>query len=214
MHYVIYMIKSIISIGKDLDILDILKEKNMRFLGCITKVKEDTEDNVPVLGTDKDWKTIREQHQDFNVILAVDSGRIRHFLLNRYKAFLTNLVAKGAIVSEYAKINSTGVLIQSGVRICPFVKVGLCVKINLNAIIHHGSQVSDFVTIGPSAVILGNVKIGDFSYIGANATIRQNISIGKNCIVGAGAVVVKDTPDNTIIAGVPARKLRDNKSDI
>ena len=33
-------------------------------------------------------------------------------------------------------------------------------------------------------------------------------TIGKNCIVGAGAVVTKDAPDNTIVAGVPAARLK------
>lgn len=33
----------------------------------------------------------------------------------------------------------------------------------------------------------------------------RNVTIGNNCIAGAGAVVTKDVPDNSIVAGVPAK---------
>ena len=44
--------------------------------------------------------------------------------------------------------------------------------------------------------------------IGSGATILANTCIGENAIVGAGAVVTKDVPANTIVAGNPARILR------
>ena len=44
--------------------------------------------------------------------------------------------------------------------------------------------------------------------IGSGATILANTCIGENAIVGAGAVVTKDVPPNTIVAGNPARILR------
>lgn len=50
--------------------------------------------------------------------------------------------------------------------------------------------------------------IGDNVSLGANVTIIGNISIGNNVIVGAGSVVVKDVPDNCIVAGNPAKIIR------
>ena len=44
--------------------------------------------------------------------------------------------------------------------------------------------------------------------IGSGCTILSNISIGENAIVGAGSVVTKDVPANSIVAGNPARVLR------
>ena len=44
--------------------------------------------------------------------------------------------------------------------------------------------------------------------IGSGATILANTCIGENAIVGAGAVVTKDVPANTIVAGVPAKIMR------
>lgn len=47
--------------------------------------------------------------------------------------------------------------------------------------------------------ILNNVEFG------ANVTCIGNITIGNNAVIGAGAVVVKDVPDNAIVAGNPAK---------
>lgn len=50
--------------------------------------------------------------------------------------------------------------------------------------------------------------LGDNVTIGANVCIIGNIKIGNNVIIGAGSVVVKDVPDNVIIAGNPARIIK------
>lgn len=50
--------------------------------------------------------------------------------------------------------------------------------------------------------------IGDNVSLGANVTIIGDIKIGSNVIVGAGSVVVKDVPDNCVVAGNPAIIIR------
>lgn len=50
--------------------------------------------------------------------------------------------------------------------------------------------------------------IGNNVVIGAKATIIGDIHVGNNVVIGAGSVVVKDVPDNCVVAGVPARKIK------
>jgi acetyltransferase-like isoleucine patch superfamily enzyme len=49
--------------------------------------------------------------------------------------------------------------------------------------------------------------------LGSNATILCGITIGEGAIVGAGSVVTKDVPPHTIVAGNPARVLREVPRD-
>ena len=57
------------------------------------------------------------------------------------------------------------------------------------------------------------IKIGRDVWIGANCTIFPGITIGDNVIVGANSVVNKDIPSNTIVAGAPARAIRNIEDD-
>jgi len=70
--------------------------------------------------------------------------------------------------------------------------------------------IGENVTVGHNAVIHG-CTVGDGSLIGMNATVLNGAKIGKNCLVGAGALVTenKEFPDNSLILGVPAKKVGD-----
>jgi carbonic anhydrase/acetyltransferase-like protein (isoleucine patch superfamily) len=66
-------------------------------------------------------------------------------------------------------------------------------------------------TIGHNAILHG-CSIGNNTLIGMGAILLNGAQIGSNCVVGAGALVAenKTVPDNTLVVGSPARKLRDN----
>lgn len=55
------------------------------------------------------------------------------------------------------------------------------------------------------------IEIGDGCFIGANSIILKGCKLGKNCVVGAGSVVSGTFPDNVIVAGNPARIIKENK---
>lgn len=54
----------------------------------------------------------------------------------------------------------------------------------------------------------GHPEIGDNVTFGANVVVAGPIKIGNNVVIGAGAVVVKDVPDNCVVAGVPAKVIK------
>ena len=53
------------------------------------------------------------------------------------------------------------------------------------------------------------IKIGDGVWVGANVTILPGVTIGKGAIVATGAVVNKDVPQDVVVAGVPAKVIRE-----
>lgn len=54
----------------------------------------------------------------------------------------------------------------------------------------------------------GKIEIGDGSWLGINVTVLANTFIGKNCVVGANSVVSGKFDDFCVIAGNPARVIK------
>jgi acetyltransferase-like isoleucine patch superfamily enzyme len=133
-------------------------------------------------------------------------------------------------------INLYGCEIGDETKIGAFVEiqknavVGKRCKISSHTFVCEGVTIEDNVFIGHSVTFINDsyprattaegglqteadwkfertlVKKG--ASIGSGSTILSNISIGENAIVGAGSVVTKDVPANSIVAGNPARVLR------
>lgn len=57
------------------------------------------------------------------------------------------------------------------------------------------------------------VTVGDDSWVGANAVITSGVTLGKHVVVAAGSVVTKNVPDYSIVAGNPARILKQYNSE-
>jgi acetyltransferase-like isoleucine patch superfamily enzyme len=133
-------------------------------------------------------------------------------------------------------INLYGCEIGDETKIGAFVEiqknavVGKRCKVSSHTFVCEGVTIEDNVFIGHSVTFINDsyprattaegglqteadwkvertlVKKG--ASIGSGSTILSNISIGENAIVGAGSVVTKDVPANSIVAGNPARVLR------
>jgi sugar O-acyltransferase (sialic acid O-acetyltransferase NeuD family) len=143
---------------------------------------------------------------DRRFVLAIGSPKNRFNLynfFNQHGGVATNVISSLAFVSSNARLNM-------GLNIMPFTaiygdaEIGKGTLVNSFASVHHDSLVGDFVELAPGARVLGRVKIGNYSSIGANACILPDIEIGTNVIVAAGSVVIKNVPDNSLVAGVPA----------
>jgi len=58
------------------------------------------------------------------------------------------------------------------------------------------------------------ITIGDDVWIGSNAVVLDGVSIGEHSVVGAGAVVTKDVAPWSVVAGNPARRIRDRRGTV
>lgn len=87
---------------------------------------------------------------------------------------------------------------------------GSGVVIHARAIIGKKCLISPCVTIGGRSRIYDVPVIGDNVFIGGGAKILGDVKIGNNVVIGANAVVISDVPDNSIVAGIPAKVIKKN----
>ena len=88
------------------------------------------------------------------------------------------------------------------------IVIGEGVKIGKNVTIYQN------VTIGRKDIDIAKYpSIGDNVVIYSGAKILGNIVIGNNSVIGANSVVLNDVPENSVVAGIPA-KIINKKKDI
>lgn len=114
-------------------------------------------------------------------------------------------VQKGAVIGRNCKISSH-TFVCEGVTIEDNVFVGHNVTFTNDRFPRATNPDGSLQTDADWHCIPTLVKIG--ASIGSSATILCGITIGQNALVGAGSVVTKDVPDNTVVAGVPARVVK------
>jgi len=123
---------------------------------------------------------------------------------------------------------------QSTTVLAPFhINLGIFTHMGKNVFINHdctfldigGITIEDDVLIAPKvsliteshplspaerrALIVKPIVIKRNAWIGAGAIILPGVTVGENAVVAAGAVVNKDVPSNTVVAGIPAKKVKD-----
>lgn len=89
---------------------------------------------------------------------------------------------------------------RGGITIGDGTLIGMNVTI---ATLNHGLSLESRSTTYPSPV-----TIGENVWIGSSATILPGVHIGNNAVVAAGAVVTKDVPEDSVVAGVPAKVVK------
>jgi len=90
------------------------------------------------------------------------------------------------------------------------VKVGNDVRLAQNVILsglnHNYENIA--LPIHAQGVSTAEIIIKEATWVGSNSVIVAGVTIGKHCIVAGGSVVTKDVPDFSVVAGNPARVIK------
>ncbi|MBA4493610.1 2,3,4,5-tetrahydropyridine-2,6-dicarboxylate N-acetyltransferase [Paenactinomyces guangxiensis] len=172
--------------------------------------------NIGVLFGDwKDIEPVLKAHQDKIEDLVVENDRRNSAIPLLDMKNIQARIEPGAIIRENVEIGNNAVIMM-GACINIGAVIGEGTMIDMNVVVGGRGTIGKNCHIGAGAVIAGVIEppsatpviIEDNVVIGANAVILEGVRVGKGSVVAAGAIVVEDVPENVVVAGTPARIIK------
>ena len=173
----------------------------------------DSKYEVVAFSADREYIKINEDHLFGIRIIPIDELQ-SVYPPSDYFAFVA--VSSGGLNYErtnlFKRIKSFGYTLVSYISSKAFVWHN--VEIGDNCFILEDNTLQPFTKIGNNVVMWSGNHLGhrsvieDNCFIGYGAVILAGTHLGKHCVVGANSVVRGNFPDNTLLAGSPARVLK------
>ncbi|KSU84910.1 2,3,4,5-tetrahydropyridine-2,6-dicarboxylate N-acetyltransferase [Fictibacillus enclensis] len=166
-----------------------------------------------------EWKEIQD-------VLKTNESKIEDFVVEndrRNSAIplldMKNINARiepGAIIRDQVEIGNNAVIMM-GAAINIGSVIGEGTMIDMNVVLGGRATVGKNCHIGAGSVLAGVIEppsakpvvVEDDVVVGANAVILEGVTVGQGAVVAAGAIVIEDVPPYTVVAGTPARVIKE-----
>lgn len=181
------------------------------FLDDTLELQNKSVNGIKVLGGTKLLPNLKENYDVEAIYCPLGNNKARVKFLDSARAlgYLIPSFIHSSVKLPSNVVYGEGVYMLSNVQVHPFVKIDDYVMISTGVNIVHHSYLKKGVFISNGVNFGAGVVAEDYAYIGMGSTIMTGVKrIGNNSLIGAGAVVIRDVPDNCIVAGVPAKIIK------
>ncbi|MGP4040458.1 2,3,4,5-tetrahydropyridine-2,6-dicarboxylate N-acetyltransferase [Gracilibacillus sp. D59] len=174
------------------------------------------ETNGVIFGEWKEVKELLDTYKDKITDHVVENDRRNSAIPLLNMKDINARIEPGAIIREQVEIGD-GAVVMFGAMINIGSVIGEGTMIDMNASLGGRATVGKNCHVGAGAVLAGVIEppsaqpviIEDGVVIGANAVVLEGVRVGEGAVVAAGAVVTKDVPPNTVVAGTPAKVIKE-----
>ena len=168
-----------------------------------------------VFGDWKDISPVLEENANAIEDLVIENDCRNSAIPLLDKKNINARIEPGAIIRDQVEIGDNAVIMMGAVINIGAV-IGEGTMIDMGAVLGGRATVGKKCHVGAGAVLAGVIEpasatpviVEDNVLIGANAVVLEGVRIGHDSVVAAGAVVISDVEPGTIVAGVPARKIK------
>ena len=165
-----------------------------------------------------DWgqlSAILEQNRDRIADIVIENDRRNSAVPLLDMKGVEARIEPGALIRDNVTIGKNAVIMMGAV-----VNIGAIIgegtMIDMGAVLGGRATVGKNCHVGAGAVLAGVIEpasakpviVEDGVLIGANAVVIEGVHIGEGAVVAAGAVVIEDVPANAVVAGCPARVIK------
>lgn len=194
-----------------LEDLDFSSIKDIKVFGCCK--------SYMIIGEDSIISDFLRTNREKIIDIHMENDRRNSAIPLLEKRNLNARIEPGAIIRDMVEIGDNAVIMM-GAIINIGAKIGAETMIDMGVILGGRAVVGNRCHIGAGSVLAGVVEppsaspviVEDDVIIGANAVIIEGIKIGKGAVVAAGAIVIDDVPPGMVVAGNPAKIIKEKDS--
>jgi UDP-3-O-[3-hydroxymyristoyl] glucosamine N-acyltransferase len=114
----------------------------------------------------------------------------------------------GVIIGDHVELGSF-TTVASGTLVPTVIEN--YVKLDDQVYVAHNVHIGSNTIVVAGTTICGSVTIGKDVWVGPNSSVKDGLAVGDRAFIGMGTVVIKDVEPDTVVAGVPARTLREKR---